>query len=39
MYESIYEILLRIDTDGFIKSDKYLFFIKVGAPNVLLKLA
>ena len=29
---------LRTDSDGYIKGDKYLFFIKVGAANVLLKL-
>ena len=39
MYEDIYEILLRTHTDGYIKGDIYLFFIKVGAANVPLKLA
>ena len=33
-----YELFLRTHSDGYIKSDKYLFFIKVGAANVLLKL-
>ena len=32
------EMLLRIHSDGCIKGDKYLFFIKVDAANVLLKL-
>ena len=33
-----YEILSRICSDGHIKGNKYLFFIKVGEANMLLKL-
>ena len=32
------EMLLKIHSDGCTKGDKYLFFIKVDAANVLLKL-
>ena len=33
-----YEILLKTRSHGYIKGDKYLFFIKEDAANVLLKL-
>ena len=32
------EILLRTYSNGYIKGDKYLLFIKVGVANDLLKL-
>ena len=32
------KVFLRIHSNGYIKGDKYFFFIKVGAANVLLKL-
>ena len=33
-----YEILLRTHSDGYIKGNKYFFFIKVGTADVISKL-
>ena len=33
-----YELLLRTPSNGYIKGDKYFFFIKEDAAKVLLKL-